>query len=102
MINLFGYAGPDQEPKNPCSKSLIFMKMRSTGIRVVGVRILLFCAVNLQGVRCSSYDVIKALGWGFFYEFDCLIYLKLHVLSSAATIITTYCEYCDNLAKLSE
>ena len=25
----------------------------------------LFCAVNLQGVRCSSYDVIKALGWGF-------------------------------------
>ena len=54
-----------QEPKNPCSKSLIFMKMRSTGIRVVGVRILLFCAVNLQGVRCSSYDVIKALGWGF-------------------------------------
>ena len=20
MINLFGYAGPDQEPKNPCSK----------------------------------------------------------------------------------
>ena len=65
MINLFGYAGPDQEPKNPCSKSLIFMKMRSTGIRVVGVRILLFCAVNLQGVRCSSYDVIKALGWGF-------------------------------------
>ena len=65
MTNLFGYAGLDQEPKNPCSKSLKYMKMRSTGVRVAGVRILLFCAVNLQGVRCSSYDVIKALGQGF-------------------------------------
>ena len=65
MTNLFGYAGLDQEPKNPCSKSLKYMKMRSTGVRVAGVLILLFCAVNLQGVRCSSYDVIKALGQGF-------------------------------------
>ena len=61
IANLFGYAGLDQVPKNHCSNSLKFMKMRSTGVRVTGVRILLFCAVNLQGVRCSSYDVLQAL-----------------------------------------
>ena len=49
ISNLFGYTGLDQEPKNQCSKSLKYMKMRSTGVRVLGVRILLFCAVNLQG-----------------------------------------------------
>ena len=37
------------------------MKMRSTGVRVIGVRTLLHCAKNLQGVRCSSYDVLQAL-----------------------------------------
>ena len=49
ISNLFGYTGLDHEPKNQCSKSLKYMKMRSTGVRVLGVRILLFCAVNLQG-----------------------------------------------------
>ena len=37
------------------------MKMRSTGVRAFGVRVLFYCAVNLQGVRCSSYDVLQAL-----------------------------------------
>ena len=37
------------------------MKMRSTGVRVIGVRTLLHCAKNLQGIRCSSYDVLQAL-----------------------------------------
>ena len=37
------------------------MKMRSTGVRVIGVRTLLHCAKNLQGIRCSSYDMLQAL-----------------------------------------
>ena len=35
------------------------MKMRSTGVRVNGVRHLLASAKNLQGVRCSTYDVLQ-------------------------------------------
>ena len=63
ITKLFGYQSLDQASQtlNPVSKSLHFMKMRSTGVRVIGVRTLLHCAKNLQGVRCSSYDVLQAL-----------------------------------------
>ena len=42
-----------------CHKTLRFIKMRSTGVRVQGVRILLLCAKVLQGIRCTSYDVLQ-------------------------------------------
>ena len=53
---------------NPVSRSLRFAKMRSTGVRVVGVRSLLTHAQHLQGLRCSTIDVLQALaihlkGW---------------------------------------
>lgn len=49
IAQLFGYVNFDEKPRNNCAKTLKFMKMRSTGVRVFGVRILLYCAVKLQG-----------------------------------------------------
>ena len=46
---------------NPCCKTLRLVKMRSTGVRVPGLRILFNFAKNLEGVRCNSYDVLRAL-----------------------------------------
>ena len=44
---------------NRCAHSLRFAKMRSTGVRVRGVRALLAHAAALEGVRCSNYDVLQ-------------------------------------------
>lgn len=57
----FDYSAIQPQDLTECSKSLRFMKMRSSGVRVQGVRCLLHCARALQGVRCSSYDVLQAL-----------------------------------------
>ena len=44
-----------------CCKTLRFVKMRSTGVRVPGLKILFNYAKYLEGVRCNSYDVLLAL-----------------------------------------
>lgn len=35
--------------------------MRSTGVRIPGIRCLLHLATGLEGIRCSAYDVLQAL-----------------------------------------
>jgi hypothetical protein len=35
--------------------------MRSTGVRIPGLRILFNYATHLEGIRCNSYDVLRAL-----------------------------------------
>ena len=35
--------------------------MRSTSVRVPGLRILFNYATQLEGIRCNSYDVLRAL-----------------------------------------
>ena len=49
----------DPSALNPVASSLMFAKMRSTGVRVAGVRLLLSFATSLQGLRCSNYDVLQ-------------------------------------------
>ncbi len=44
---------------NPCARSLKFMKCRSTGVRVQGIRCLMHCASSLQGVRSTAYDALQ-------------------------------------------
>ncbi len=51
----------DDSKSTSLCESLKFVKMRSTGVRVAGVRILFARAKNLLGVRCSSLDVLQAL-----------------------------------------
>ena len=51
----------DELNLNHCCESLRFVKMRSTGVRVPGIKILFNYAKNLEGVRCNSYDVLHAL-----------------------------------------
>ena len=46
---------------NPCCKTLRLVKMRSTGVRIPGIRILFSYATHLEGIRCNSYDVLRAL-----------------------------------------
>ena len=46
---------------NPCCKTLRLAKLRSTGVRVPGLKILFNYAKYLEGVRCNSYDVLRAL-----------------------------------------
>ena len=55
IINLLGKL----DKQNPCAKSIRFMKMRSTRVRVNGVQHLFTLAKKLQGVRCSNYDVLQ-------------------------------------------
>ena len=59
IFNLFG-RNPTE--LNPCSKTIKFMKMRSTGVRVNGVKHLLASAKKLQGVRGSTYDLLQVIG----------------------------------------
>ena len=46
---------------NPCSNTLRLVKLRSTGVRVPGLRILFNIAKSMEGVRCNSNDVLRAL-----------------------------------------
>ena len=46
---------------NACCNTLRLMKLRSTGVRVPGLRILFNNAKRLEGVRCNSNDVLRAL-----------------------------------------
>jgi len=57
VINLLGTL----QNENPCASSLRFAKMKATKVRVNGVRHLLNIAKNLQGIRCSNFDVLQAL-----------------------------------------
>ena len=59
IFNLFGR---NLTELNPCSKTIKFMKMRSTGVRVNGVKHLLASAKKLQGVRGSTYDLLQVIG----------------------------------------
>ena len=59
--NIKGVLDDDDMNLNPCCKTLRLVKMRSTGVRVPGLRILFNCATELEGVRCNSYDVLRAL-----------------------------------------
>eukprot|EP00095_Tigriopus_kingsejongensis_P011154 maker-scaffold259_size234575-snap-gene-0.10 protein:Tk11154 transcript:maker-scaffold259_size234575-snap-gene-0.10-mRNA-1 annotation:"PREDICTED: uncharacterized protein LOC662936" len=49
-----------QEP-NALAQSLRFAKLRSTGVRVMGIRFLFQYAKNLEGIRCSTNDVLQAM-----------------------------------------
>ena len=55
VINLLGTL----QNENPCASSLRFAKMKATKVRVNGVRHLLNIAKNLQGIRCSNFDVLQ-------------------------------------------
>ena len=46
---------------NACCRTLRLVKLRSTGVRVPGLRILFNSAKYLEGVRCNSNDVLRAL-----------------------------------------
>ncbi|TRY67939.1 hypothetical protein TCAL_05349 [Tigriopus californicus] len=46
---------------NPLAGNLRFAKLRSTGVRVMGIRFLFQYAIALEGIRCSSHDVLQAI-----------------------------------------
>lgn len=46
---------------NSLAGNLRFAKLRSTGVRVMGIRFLFQYATALEGIRCSSYDVLQAI-----------------------------------------
>ena len=92
-MNLLGYVGLNEEPSNHCSKTLKFMKMRSTGVRVSGVRALLYAATNLQGIRCSNYDVLQALATQLKF---------LNTTSSKKTMSLKYLDFSNCFAILSK
>ena len=56
-----GILDDDDMILNACCKTLRLMKLRSTGVRVPGLRILFNNAKYLEGVRCNSNDVLRAL-----------------------------------------
>ena len=58
---VLGILDDDDMDLNPCCNSLRLVKLRSTGVRVPGLRILFNFAKHLEGVRCNSYDVLRAL-----------------------------------------
>ena len=66
---------------NPSARSLKFVKMRSTGVRMGGVRALMAHASSLEGVRCSNYDVLQ-VDLHMFDNFDIqrYFYSIFHVL----------------------
>ena len=106
ISKLFNYKSIDQtEPLNPVAKSLKFMKMRSTGVRVKGVRTLLHCAQHLQGVRCSSYDVLQALATQLKYlhskqEKSSKMSLKYLDFSNCFAILSKYLFLLPNLIEV--
>ena len=51
--------------ENPCASSLKFAKVKATKVRLNGVRHLLNVAKNLQGIRCSNFDVLQVRKWKF-------------------------------------
>ena len=61
IFNLIG----SPEKLNDCCRNLKFVKLRSTGVRIPGIRHLLRYAAALEGIRCSAYDVLQALAAHF-------------------------------------
>ena len=70
----------------------------------IGVRTLLHCARNLQGVRCSSYDVLQALATQLKYlhsqEKSSKMSLKYLDFSNCFAILSKYLFLLPNLIEI--
>lgn len=99
IADLFSFKRDNIIGLNNCSRTLRFMKMRSTGVRIGGVRILLRCAKNLQGVRCSIYDVLQALA-AQLKNSDEALALKYLDFSNCFAILSKYLFLLPKLAEI--
>ena len=50
-----------KQTPNTLSQNLRFAKLRSTGVRGIGIRLLFQYAPNVEGIRCSTSDVLQSL-----------------------------------------